>query len=120
MKIDKTGFKFGRGKNEKTAAFNLYMPLSVIADIKKRAKKLNWKYGHYVAYVYENVAHPDPAKLTAIDELKKVNHDQARLGNLLNAGLADMAFRANHGEMEKLLHDIRDTQTQIKAKVMAL
>ncbi|KZL20433.1 hypothetical protein PsAD2_01476 [Pseudovibrio axinellae] len=120
MKIDKTNFKFGRGKNERTAAFNLYMPLSVIADIKKRANKLNWKYGHYVAYVYENVAHPDPTKLTAIDELKKINHDQARLGNLLNAGLADTAVRANHEEMEQLLRAIRDTQTQIKAKVMAL
>ncbi|SDQ36879.1 hypothetical protein [Pseudovibrio sp. Tun.PSC04-5.I4] len=120
MKTGKKKIEIGRGNRESTAAFNIYLPKSVIADIKERADKMKWRYGHYVAYVYENVSHPDPSKMTAIDELKKINHDQARLGNLLNSGLADAATKANHEEMEKLLRDIRDTQAALKAKVRAL
>ncbi|MGH0002615.1 hypothetical protein ACQU0X_21295 [Pseudovibrio ascidiaceicola] len=108
------------GNRERTAAFNIYLPKSIIADIKVRADALDWRYGQYVAYVYDNVSHPDPSKMTAIDELKKINHDQARLGNLLNLALTDPDIKSKTEQLEHLYSEIRETQQALKAKVLAL
>lgn len=110
-----------KSEKDRREIITIRLPKWLCEEVRARAKRANdMPQSHYVEYVLINAAHPDKSRITTIDALKKINHDQARLGNLLNSGLADPATKSNHEEMEKLLGEIRDTQTALKAKVLVL
>ncbi len=110
-----------KSDDERREKFSVRLPRRMCDDIRARAKAANkMPQSHYVEYVLLNAAHPDPSRLKAIDELKKINHDLARLGNLLNTGLGDGEIKGNHDKMEQLLVELKDTQHILKTKVRAL
>ncbi|SFU15659.1 hypothetical protein SAMN05444141_11174 [Pseudovibrio denitrificans] len=101
--------------------FKIRLPKWLCDETRKKAKAANgMPQSHYVEFVLVNAAHPDPSRMTAIDELKKINHDQARLGNLLNAVLTDPDLKSKFADIDELIGEIRDSQQTIKSKVLAL
>lgn len=107
-------------QDAKRIEFKIRLPRKLGDDIRARARRAKMFYSRYVEYVLENAKHPDPSRVEIINALKKINQDQARLGNLLNSGLVDPEFKANHEQMHKLLGEVRETQKVLKAKVLSV
>ncbi|KZK96146.1 MULTISPECIES: hypothetical protein [unclassified Pseudovibrio] len=108
-------------EEERREPFKIRLPKRLCEEIRKKAQAANnMKQSHYVEYVLTNAAHPDPSRMLAIDALKKINHDQARLGNLLNSAMTDPDIKSRLNDLEQLFGEIRDTQQTLKAKVLAL
>ncbi|QUS59123.1 hypothetical protein QT397_02205 (plasmid) [Microbulbifer sp. MKSA007] len=107
-------------EDERRKEFKVRLPKWLCDETRKKIAASGMKQAHYVEHVLINAAHPDPSRMLAIDALKKINHDQARLGNLLNAVLTDPDLKSKFADIDELFGEIRNTQQTIKAKVLAL
>ena len=114
------GAKNRVSEDAKRIEFKIRLPRKLGDEIRQKAIRAKMFHSRYVEYVLENASHPDPSRTETINALKRINQDQARLGNLLNSGLLDPELKGNHEYMQKLLGEVRQMQQLLKAKVLTV
>ncbi|TYC78327.1 hypothetical protein FMN63_03460 [Stappia sp. BW2] len=97
-----------------------YLNPDLHESIMTHAKRTKLSASRVVERVLESGKFPDKSLDQAILRLLEINADQARLGNLLLKGMNETADGHMVRQMQSLLRDVRQTQSQIKARIADL
>jgi len=107
-------------KKPRRVLLKAYIKPDLHERITSHAKRTNMSVSKVAERILESGKFPDQSLDQAILRLLEINADQARLGNLLLKGMNETADGHVVRQMQSLLRDVRQTQSQIKACVAEL